>query len=73
MVNLQLWSASGLAQIVKWITPYGWIWTPILDDVSGPNLDVFQRVEFFFNDALLIEITSICIMRSYIISLHFLA
>jgi hypothetical protein len=34
MFNLQLWSASGLAQIVKWMIPYGWIWTPILDDVS---------------------------------------
>jgi len=33
MVNLQLWSAAGLAQFVKWITPYGWIWTPILDDL----------------------------------------
>jgi len=33
MVNMQLWSASGLAQLVKWLTPYGWIWTPILDDL----------------------------------------
>lgn len=33
MVNMQLWSAAGLAQIVKWVTPYGWIWTPILDDL----------------------------------------
>lgn len=32
MVNMQLWSGSGLAQIVKWLTPYGWIWTPILDE-----------------------------------------
>lgn len=33
MVNLQLWSASGLAQLVKWMIPYGWLWTPILDDL----------------------------------------
>jgi len=33
MVNMQLWSASGLAQIVKWMLPFGWIWTPILDDL----------------------------------------
>eukprot|EP00536_Pseudo-nitzschia_multiseries_P017966 jgi/Psemu1/328702/estExt_fgenesh1_pg.C_19900002 len=33
MVNMQLWSASALAQIVKWILPFGWIWTPILDDL----------------------------------------
>mmetsp|Transcript_14453 Transcript_14453/g.40241 ORF Transcript_14453/g.40241 Transcript_14453/m.40241 type:complete len:977 (+) Transcript_14453:144-3074(+) len=33
MVNMQLWSSSGLAQIVKWLTPFGWIWTPILDDL----------------------------------------
>merc|ERR1712238_257344 len=39
MVNMQLWSASGLAQLVKWLTPYGWIWTPVLDDlVSFVNI-----------------------------------
>lgn len=31
--NLKLWSGPGLAQLVKWATPYGWIWTPILDDL----------------------------------------
>lgn len=35
MVNMQLWSAAGLAQLVKWMTPYGWIWTPVLDEVSS--------------------------------------
>lgn len=39
MVNMQLWSASGLAQIVKWLTPYGWLWTPVLDDVSLLNFE----------------------------------
>ena len=35
-VNMQLWSAAGLAQVVKWMLPFGWIWTPILDEVSKP-------------------------------------
>ncbi|MGK3754233.1 MAG: hypothetical protein ACI8RD_006542, partial [Bacillariaceae sp.] len=39
LVNMQLWSASGLAQIVKWLTPYGWLWTPVLDDVSLFNFE----------------------------------
>ncbi|KAL7541282.1 hypothetical protein ACHAXR_010772 [Thalassiosira sp. AJA248-18] len=28
--NMQLWSAAGLAQVVKWLTPFGWVWEPIL-------------------------------------------
>lgn len=32
-VNMQLWSAAGLAQVVKWMLPFGWIWTPILDEL----------------------------------------
>jgi len=51
MVNMQLWSASGLAQIVKWMTPYGWIWTPVLDDlVSFVNFiqsDSLQKVSYY--------------------------
>ncbi|KAL7536441.1 hypothetical protein ACHAWF_005468, partial [Thalassiosira exigua] len=31
--NLQLWSSAGLAQMVKWVTPFGWIWSPILPDL----------------------------------------
>ena len=51
MFNLQLWSASGLAQIVKWMIPYGWIWTPILDDVSGrSNLREFPSIDCFYGD-----------------------
>jgi len=33
IVNMQTWSSAGLAQVVKWLTPYGWIWTPILPDL----------------------------------------
>lgn len=33
LVNMQLWSASGLAQVVKWLTPFGWVWEPILPDL----------------------------------------
>jgi len=32
-VNMQLWSSAGLVQAVKWLTPYGWIWTPVLDEL----------------------------------------
>lgn len=28
--NMQLWSAAGLAQVVKWMTPFGWVWEPVL-------------------------------------------
>jgi lipase ATG15 len=31
--NLKLYAGAGLAQLVKWLTPYGWIWTPILEDL----------------------------------------
>mmetsp|Transcript_27647 Transcript_27647/g.55452 ORF Transcript_27647/g.55452 Transcript_27647/m.55452 type:complete len:952 (-) Transcript_27647:656-3511(-) len=31
--NLHLWFASGVAQCVKWLTPFGWIWTPIIPDL----------------------------------------
>lgn len=30
LANMQLWSAAGLAQVVKWFTPFGWIWEPVL-------------------------------------------
>lgn len=30
---MQLWSAAGLAQVVKWLTPFGWVWEPILPDL----------------------------------------
>ncbi|OEU08431.1 hypothetical protein FRACYDRAFT_212694 [Fragilariopsis cylindrus CCMP1102] len=51
MVNMQLWSASGLAQIVKWLTPYGWLWTPVLDDlvyfVSIIQSDSLKKVSYY--------------------------
>lgn len=51
MVNMQLWSASGLAQIVKWGTPYGWIWTPILDDlvwfIGFIQSDSLEKVSYY--------------------------
>eukprot|EP00804_Cyclotella_cryptica_P008105 CCRYP_004599-RA/>CCRYP_004599-RA protein AED:0.04 eAED:0.04 QI:305/1/1/1/1/1/9/380/1018 len=33
IVNMQLWSSAGLAQTIKWLTPFGWIWAPILPDL----------------------------------------
>jgi len=26
IVNMQLWSSAGLSQVIKWLTPFGWIW-----------------------------------------------
>jgi lipase ATG15 len=34
LVNMQLWSAAGLAQVVKWLTPFGWVWHPIVSSLS---------------------------------------
>lgn len=33
LANMQLWSAAGLGQVVKWLTPMGWVWSPILPDL----------------------------------------
>jgi lipase ATG15 len=34
MVDIQLWTGSVLAQIIRGINPFGfWVWTPILDEV----------------------------------------
>jgi lipase ATG15 len=33
IVNMELWSSAGLSQTIKWLTPFGWIWTPILPDL----------------------------------------
>lgn len=33
IVNMQLWSSAGLSQTIKWLTPFGWIWSPILPDL----------------------------------------
>lgn len=30
IANMQLWSAAGLAQVVKWITPFGWVGSILL-------------------------------------------
>lgn len=34
MVDIQLWTGSVLAQIIRGVNPFGfWVWTPILDEV----------------------------------------
>lgn len=33
MADIQLWAGSVLAQIIRGINPFGWIWTNILDEV----------------------------------------
>jgi lipase ATG15 len=33
MVDIQLWCGGVLAQIIKAVNPFGWLWEPILDDV----------------------------------------
>ena len=49
--NLQLWSAAGLAQMVKWLTPFGWVWGPIIPDlvhlVSMVETEAIQRVSYY--------------------------
>lgn len=60
--NLQLWSASGLAQMVKWLTPFGWIFDSILPDliyavskITAKTLDevsYYRTTTKFVNDIL---------------------
>ena len=60
--NMQLWSAAGLAQVVKWLTPFGWVWEPILPDLiylvskieSGPiaSVSYYKITTQFVNDVL---------------------
>lgn len=33
VVNVQLWAASLLAQIVQYFVPFGWLWSSIMDDM----------------------------------------
>jgi len=60
--NMQLWSAAGLAQVVKWLTPFGWVWEPILPDLiylvnlveSEPiaSVSYYKITTQFVNDVL---------------------
>ena len=45
MVNFQIWSSSALAQIMKWLLPYGWIWTSVMDEVSRHS---FGKIPSFY-------------------------
>ncbi|KAL9179381.1 hypothetical protein ACHAXT_008671 [Thalassiosira profunda] len=51
LVNMQLWSAAGLAQAVKWLTPFGWVWNPILPDlvtiVNKVQSDAIASVAYY--------------------------
>jgi len=51
LVNMQLWSASGLAQTVKWLLPYGWIWDPFLDElvyfVNWVQTNTIKKVSYY--------------------------
>jgi len=33
MVDIQLWAGGVLAQLVRAVNPFGWMWTPILDEM----------------------------------------
>lgn len=33
MVDIQLWMGAAFAQIVRALTPLGWLWTPVMDDL----------------------------------------
>lgn len=51
LVNMQLWAATGIAQVVKYIIPFGWIWTPVLDDllnvVSIIQSESLKKVSYY--------------------------
>jgi len=51
MTNIQLWSASALAQFVKWLTPYGWIWSPVIDEfvhfVSMVQTETLEKISYY--------------------------
>ena len=43
--NIQLWSAAGLSQLLKWFIPYGWIFNPILPDfIQAVNLIESKKI-----------------------------
>lgn len=62
LVDAQLWSSAFLAQIVRAFIPFGWIWTPILDNlVTAVNFvesESLKKVAYykvttgFINDVL---------------------
>mmetsp|Transcript_846 Transcript_846/g.1756 ORF Transcript_846/g.1756 Transcript_846/m.1756 type:complete len:145 (+) Transcript_846:79-513(+) len=59
---MRLWSAAGLAQVVKWVMPYGWIWDPILPDLiyfanwvessTIASVSYYKTTTQFVNDVL---------------------
>lgn len=61
-VDVQLWTAAGLAQIIRGLIPLGWVWNPILDDlvylinlVENENLkkiSYYTQTTQFVNDLL---------------------
>lgn len=62
IVNMQLWSSAGLSQTIKWLTPFGWIWSPILPDLihaisfiesrTIKEVAYYQITTAFVNDVL---------------------
>lgn len=50
--NWQIYSAAALSQVVvKWFTPFGWIWSPILSDiallVSWPQSNTLEKASYY--------------------------
>ena len=51
LANMMLWASSGLAQVVRAVLPFGWIWSPILDDlvrvVNSVESRALQDVSYY--------------------------
>jgi len=51
VVNIQLWSAAGLAQVVQSIIPFGWAFTPILNEliyaVNSLQSETLKSVSYY--------------------------
>ena len=62
VVDVQLWLGAALAQMIRGVVPFGWVWTPILDDlvylVNSVESDNLKKVSYyttttrFVNDVL---------------------
>jgi len=59
VMNFQLWSASVFAQLVKWLIPYGWMWTPILDDlvwfIGKIQSEQLEKVSYYKDTTAFVE------------------
>ena len=59
VVNVDLWSGAGLAQIVRSIMPLGWMWDPILDNlvhvVNKLESDNLKKLAYYTHTTKFVE------------------